>query len=320
MNTMDESRQPQRPLHVPVLVGEVVEWLSFQSRERSTAGSPTVVVDGTFGGGGHSAAILERANQHTRIIALDRDAEAVERGRERNADPRLEIHHANYRKLSLLLDQLGITAVDAILLDIGISSDQLSDDARGFSFDSEGPLDLRMDTSLGTPAADLVNRLSERELADLIYKFGEERLSRRIARRVVAVRADTAITTARQLADIVRRCYPPTSRRRTASGKDGGPTIDPATRTFQSLRIAVNDELGALADALATFPCRLKPGGRLAVISFHSLEDRLVKNAFRDDERLFVLTKKPIRPTDAEVSANPRSRSARLRVAERKEE
>ena len=215
---------------------------------------------------------------------------------------------ANFCELPQVLSQLEIPAVDGIVLDLGLSSDQLDDAQRGFSFDSDGPLDLRFDTESGEPAWRLIEKLEATELANLIFEYGEERHSRRIARNIVERRAIEPIRTARQLAEIVRRSVPrgPDARR-----------IDPATRTFQALRIAVNDELGSLRAALEKFPDCLRVGGRLAVISFHSLEDRMVKTAFRDDPRYDVLTKKPLRPSEAEIERNPRARSAKLRVAQR---
>jgi len=201
---------------------------------------------------------------------------------------------------------LHVSHVDGVLLDLGLSSDQLADEERGFSFDASGPLDLRFNRDEGEPATSLLARLPERELADLIYQFGEERLSRRIARRIVAERAERPIKTAAELAQLIRRCVPRSADK-----------LDPATRTFQALRIAVNRELESLDLALARIPDYLRPGGRLAIISFHSLEDRRVKEAFRSDPRLKPLTKKPIRPTDEEAYRNPRSRSAKLRVAEK---
>ena len=195
-----------------------------------------------------------------------------------------------------------------MVLDLGVSSDQLADPVRGFSFSADGPLDLRFDPSAGEPAWRLVNRLSAEHLADLIYHYGEERYSRRIARAIVKARREKPIKRAAELADLVRRCVP-TSR--------GGHQIDPATRTFQALRIAVNDELKSLEIALRRIPDCLRPQGRLAVISFHSLEDRRVKEAFRDDPRYQVLTRKPVRPSAQEIADNPRARSAKLRVAAR---
>jgi 16S rRNA (cytosine1402-N4)-methyltransferase len=198
--------------------------------------------------------------------------------------------------------------VDGILLDLGLSSDQLLDAERGFSFHSAGPLDLRFDPSRGEPAWKLVERLSAEHLANLIYRHGEERYSRRIARRIVETRRAAPIRTATDLARVVRQSVPRSHTER----------IDPATRTFQALRIAVNEELKWLEVGLRRLPDCLRPGGRLAVISFHSLEDRLVKESFRDDARVDVLTRRPVRPTEEECAVNPRSRSAKLRVAERK--
>ena len=207
-----------------------------------------------------------------------------------------------------VLEEIEVTAVDGIVLDLGLSSDQLADPERGFSFSVEGPLDLRFDPLSGQPASQLVNRLSAEALADLIYAYGEERHSRRIGRAIVARRREKRIETAQDLAAIVRRCVP----------RGRGPQrIDPATRTFQALRIAVNEELKSLEIALRRLPDCLKPGGRIAIISFHSLEDRRVKEAFRDDPRLNPLTIKPIRPEEDETNENPRARSAKLRVAER---
>jgi 16S rRNA (cytosine1402-N4)-methyltransferase len=216
--------------------------------------------------------------------------------------------HANYSDLPEVLRELNVVAVDGILLDLGLSSDQLADANRGFSFHGTGALDLRFDPSRGEPASRLVERLSAEHLADLIYEYGEERYSRRIARRIVETRRSAPIKTAADLARVVREAVPRSRDER----------IDPATRTFQALRIAVNDELKWLEVALRRLPDCLRAGGRMAAISFHSLEDRLVKDAFRDDGRLTVCTRRPVRPSAEEVAANPRSRSAKLRVAERK--
>jgi 16S rRNA (cytosine1402-N4)-methyltransferase len=218
------------------------------------------------------------------------------------------IAHSNFCDLPEVLAEIGVEKVDGILLDIGLSSDQLADRERGFSFESDGPLDLRFDVDHGQPAYALLARLTEKSLADVIYQYGEERFSRRIAREIVERRSTNPIRTAAELAELVRRCVPrtPDSER-----------IHPATRTFQALRIAANDELKSLDIALRRSPDCLRPGGRLAIISFHSLEYRRVKDAFRDDARLNNLTRKPITAGEAELAANPRSRSAKLRVAER---
>ena len=291
---------PSLPLHVPVMLEEVIQALDPLPGQ--------TIVDGTLGGGGHTRALSDRVGAAGLILALDRDP-AAHTAAERNLAGRsIQLVTANFCELPEVLTQLEIPAVDGIVLDLGLSSDQLDDAERGFSFDSDGPLDLRFDTESGEPAWRLIERLEATELANVIFQYGEERHSRRIARNIVERRAIEPIRTARQLAEVVRRSVPrgPESRR-----------IDPATRTFQALRIAVNDELGSLKKALESFPACLRVGGRLAVISFHSLEDRLVKTAFRDDPRYGVLTKKPLRPSEAETERNPRARSAKLRVAQR---
>jgi 16S rRNA (cytosine1402-N4)-methyltransferase len=287
--------------HVPVLAREVVEWL------QPAAGQ--TFVDGTLGGGGHTRLLAESVGANGSVIALDRDPLAVERATNELAGRPVRALHANYSDLPEVLAGLNVAAVDGILLDLGLSSDQLADTERGFSFQSTGPLDLRFDTTRGEPASRLVNRLSAEHLADLIFKYGEERYSRRIARHIVDVRRKQPIESAADLARLIRESVP---RRRDER-------IDPATRTFQALRIAVNEELKWIEVALRRLPDCLQPGGRLAVISFHSLEDRLVKEAFRDDPRLEVVTRRPVRPTEEEIAANPRSRSAKLRVAQRRE-
>lgn len=291
----------QASQHLPVLLREVLEQLDPQPGQ--------VVLDGTLGGGGHARAICQRVGSTGRVIALDRDPAAIEAGRQRMQGLPVELVRANFCDAPEVLKQLNVAAVDAILLDLGLSSDQLADAERGFSFDSPGPLDLRFNPFEGEPASRLVNRLSEAHLAELIYRYGQERYSRRIARAIVAARHSAPIVTSRQLATIVRGAVP-----RTRDSL----RIDPATRTFQALRIAVNDELKSLEIGLRRLPDLLKPAGRIAIISFHSLEDRRVKQAFRDDPRLRVLTRKAIRPTVEEIEHNPRSRSARLRVAARR--
>ncbi|MCL4135063.1 UNVERIFIED_CONTAM: hypothetical protein GTU68_016471 [Idotea baltica] len=264
-------------------------------------------VDGTLGGGGHSRAILDLIGQSGHLIGLDRDPLAVEETRTRIPDDNATLIDTNYANLPEILDELEIDGVDSILLDLGLSSDQLSARERGFSFNSDGPLDLRFNMMQGEPASKVVNRMGEKHLADLLYQFGEEKLSRRIARKIVKWRHDTKIETADHLARLVRTCYPKTYNQK----------IDPATRTFQALRIYVNEELKWLGNALDRFSNCLKTGGRFAVISFHSLEDRMVKHAFAKDDQLKVLTSKPITASDEELDSNPRSRSAKLRVAER---
>lgn len=287
-----------QPLHIPVLPAEILEWLRPQPGQ--------ILVDGTLGGGGHTRLLAERLSGEGYVLAVDRDPAAVAAAERNLRGLNVKVAHASYLELPELLRQLQVEYVNGIVLDLGLSSDQLADDQRGFSFQTGGALDLRFNPEEGEPASRLLARLRENEIADLIFKFGEERFSRRIAKQIVAARTSQPIQTAEQLAALVRRCVP--------RSNDG---IDPATRTFQALRIAVNNELGGIEQALKTLPALLAPGGRLAIISFHSLEDRLVKEAFRSDQRLQVLTKKPITASPAELAANPRSRSAKLRVAER---
>jgi 16S rRNA (cytosine1402-N4)-methyltransferase len=289
------------PIHVPVLAGEVIRWLAPQKNQ--------VVVDGTLGGGGHTRLLAERVAPDGLVIAVDRDPAALETASRELAGLPIKIAQANYCDVPELLDQLGIVTVQGILLDLGLSSDQLADESRGFSFESSGDLDLRFDPTRGEPAWRLVNRLSQEHLAEIIHRYGEERYSRRIARRIVEQRRRCSITKARDLARLVQQCVPRSRRER----------IDPATRTFQALRIAVNDELLSLQRGLERLPDRLATGGRIAIISFHSLEDRMAKTAFRDDSRLRALTKKPITASPEELERNRRSRSAKLRVAERTE-
>ncbi len=290
------------PLHVPVLADEVLDWLSPALGQ--------TIVDGTLGGGGHTRMLAQRVSDSGLVIALDRDPAAIDAAENNLAGLPVKLVHSDFRDLPAVLEQLELNAVDAVLLDLGLSSDQLADGDRGFSFDSDGPLDLRFDPQQGEPAWRLMNRLRAEPLANVIYEYGEERYSRRIARAIVEARRGEPIRTAAQLAALVRRCVPRAGQQR----------IDSATRTFQALRIAVNEELQSLEIVLKRIPDCLRPGGRVGIISFHSLEDRRVKDAFRDDKRYVVLTKKPIRPSEQEVERNPRSRSARLRIAQRAED
>jgi 16S rRNA (cytosine1402-N4)-methyltransferase len=264
-------------------------------------------VDGTVGAGGHAAEVLRRSAPDGRLLGCDRDAEALEAASVTLAPfgARARLVQADYRELPQLLEE----APDGILLDLGLSSMQLDRPERGFSFAADGPLDMRMDRRGGRTAADVLNRASETELADIIYRYGEERASRRVARRIVEARRRAPLRTTHELAQVVR----------SAVRSPRGSRIDPATRTFQALRIHVNRELEGLGDAIAGLARRLAPHGRLAVIAFHSLEDREVKHSFRalaaDGFRL--LTRKPVRPGEDEVRRNPRARSARLRAIER---
>jgi 16S rRNA (cytosine1402-N4)-methyltransferase len=294
-------------LHQPVLVDEVLTWLTPRD------GVNSIIVDGTVGGGGHAVALARRLGAGGRVIGLDRDsamlvlAEAAVRAA--GSQLPVTLVHAAYRDMRRVLDEHGIDRVQGVLLDVGLSSDQLAWNDRGFSFSVDGPLDMRFDPDAPGPcAADLVNQLREAELAQLFFELGEERFSRRIARRIVEDRKVQPIQTTGQLAELVRRSVPGRARH--------GP-IDPSTRVFQALRIAVNDELGQLDAALEVIPDLLASDGRAAVISFHSLEDRRVKWAFKTNPRLTVLTKKPVTATARELAVNPRARSAKLRVVER---
>lgn len=294
--------------HVPVLAAEVVELLGAPLR----AYPGSWALDGTLGAGGHAALLLE-ACPEARLLGCDRDPEALTLARARLAPfgPRATLVRAAYADGPAVAREQGLGPFAAALLDLGVSSMQLDRAERGFAFSRPGPLDMRMDPQAPVTARDLVHELPEEELADVIYRLGEERLSRRIARAIVAARRLGPIDTTDVLAEIVRRAVP---RPR------GHERIHPATRTFQALRMAVNDELGQLGRALPALWDLLAPGGRLAVISFHSLEDRPVKEfarARKQDGSGRPLTKKPIRPGDEECYRNPRARSAKMRVVEK---
>jgi 16S rRNA (cytosine1402-N4)-methyltransferase len=285
-------------IHIPVMASEILQWLQPESGK--------LFVDGTLGAGGHTRLLAERVGNTGRVISLDRDPAAVAAAEIALRGLPIAVANASYREFPQILDELSLTHVDGILLDLGLSSDQLADDQRGFSFAASGLLDMRFNPEEGEPAWALLDRIREEDLANLIFQYGEERCSRRIAKAVVETRRQHPLRTAEDLAKLVRRCVPRSADR-----------IDPATRTFQALRIAVNGELKELEVFLQVAAERLKRGGRLAILSFHSLEDRLVKEAFRGDERLQVLTKKPLMATAEENARNPRARSAKLRVAER---
>lgn len=284
--------------HVPVLLSAVLEYLAPQPGQ--------TIADVTVGAGGHAHVIAQQLGSTGTLLALDQDPTMLSLAQRRSYACRVLWCHSRFENLPAIMRQHNLTELDGVLADLGFSSDQLADPQRGFSFLQDGPLDMRLDPTANRPtAADLLARLSERELAEILWRYGEERYSRRIARRIVQLRQHQPIRTTLQLAELVRSCIPRSTRR-----------IDPATRTFQALRIAVNDELGALQRFLAVLPQCLRLGGRAVVISFHSLEDRLVKQAFRQREIWLVLTKKPVRPSAAEIRANPRARSARLRAAQ----
>lgn len=306
-------------MHIPVMLEECLEGLAID---------PTgIYVDGTLGNGGHAAAILERLGSGGMLIGFDRDVDAIDRVEDKlkaEAGRRVELVHDNYANMAAQLDRLGIGNVDGLLLDLGVSSFQLDTAERGFSFQQDGPLDMRMDRAGGQTAADLVNMASEQELADIIHRYGEDRASRRIARMIVEARAKVRIETTAQLAGIVER----------AKGGRRGKRIHPATQTFQALRMAVNEELVGIEQVLGQMVGRVVDGGRIAVLTFHSLEDRLVKHFFsrhvpREESlqqggvrRIFEepqvkwVWKKPLVATEQEQELNPRSRSAKLRVVE----
>lgn len=285
---------PDSLTHTSVLSAEVLDALAPAPGK--------IIVDGTLGGAGHTRLLLEAGAE---VYGIDQDPYALARAREAGLGG-LHVVEGNYRDMATLIPAAGAPQVDGILLDIGVSSFQLDDAERGFSYHTEAPLDMRMSQS-GESAADVVNGYDAEDLAAIIYEYGEDRLSRRIARGILMAREKAPIETTVQLAEIVKRAYPGFSK-----------GIHPARRTFQALRIHVNDELGALRDGLQAAERLLRPGGRLAVISFHSLEDRIVKRFLLGSEALTPLTKRPVVASGEEQAANPRARSAKLRVAERR--
>ena len=294
--------------HAPVMVAEVLRWL-----EPARGG---VFVDCTLGAGGHTAALLDAGA--SRVVGIDRDESALALARERLAayGDRVEMVHANYGALGAVLEARGLSAIDGLVADLGVSSMQLDAIERGFSFRGDAPLDMRMDRSQGPSAADLLRDVSEGDLANVIFEYGEERHSRRIARALVRARDEAPLTSTRVVADLVRRAAP-----RVAHRRGGYQRIDPATRTFQALRIWVNGELEGLERLVREAVLRLRAGARLVVIAFHSLEDRIVKHTLRALDReagvVRVLTARPEVAGEAEVELNPRARSAKLRAAER---
>ena len=293
------------PQHIPVMLSQVLHFLNPQPGER--------FIDCTLGLGGHSEAILTRTTPNGELLGLDQDPAALELSRERlgSFGRRVTLVHANFEQIGEQARSHGFVDVDGVLFDLGISSLQLGRSERGFAFRTSEPLDMRMDPSSGSTAADLIARLSERELADLIYQYGEERASRRIARSIVYHREKRPIATSDDLVGAIV----------SAVGGQRG-RVHPATRTFQALRIAVNRELDVLPIALEQALELLRPGGRLVVISFHSLEDRLVKRFMLERSRaetisVQILTRRPVAPDESEVRENPRARSAKLRACQR---
>jgi len=293
--------------HIPVMLEEVLFWLAPEDGR--------IYLDCTVGYSGHAEKILEASGPHSKLIGLDRDAVAIGASRRRLArfGERGFLLHGHFVDLKRHLSSAGISKVDGILFDLGVSSLQLEEPNRGFSFQGDGPLDMRMDQTMSGTAADLVNEWPEAQLADAIYQFGAERFSRRIARAIVRTRERHPLATTKELVSVIKGAVPKNYRH----GR-----LHCATRTFQALRIAVNQELDCLEPALRDAVDVLSPGGRLCVISFHSLEDRIVKHTFRalsgkDDPALVVLTKKPQVPSKEESERNPRSRSAKLRAVRR---
>ncbi|WP_447973485.1 16S rRNA (cytosine(1402)-N(4))-methyltransferase RsmH [Nitrospira sp. Kam-Ns4a] len=302
-----EAKNSATLFHAPVLLDEVLVWLACRPGGR--------YLDCTIGLGGHAERILEATAPGGIVIGLDRDGDAVEATAKRLSrfGERLRLIHSNFRELKQHLGTTGCSQVDGVLFDLGVSSPQIDRPERGFSFSLDGPLDMRMDRREPRTAADLVNHLPERELANLIYQYGEERFARRIARAIVRARQRAPLRTTGELVAVIRGAVPGPYRH----GR-----LHCATRTFQALRIAVNGELDGLEGALRDAADVLTPGGRLCVVSFQSLEDRIVKQTIRalaggPEPRLRSLTKKPIVPSDRECDQNPRARSAKLRVAER---
>lgn len=292
----------EETFHIPVMCNELIQHLKLDKKG--------TVLDCTVGSGGHADVILREIGPQGRLIGLDQDDEALGIAKNRLKNFRnCILVQANFRNMDAVLTKLAIDKVDGMVFDLGLSSLQLGNSERGFSIKLDAPLDMRMDRSLRLSAFDLVNFLPEVSLSDILKKYGEERWHNRIARAIVRERKRSMIVTTGQLADLIRRVTP---YRYTK--------IHPATRTFQALRIAVNDELEALREGLNKCLNYIKSGARICVISFHSLEDRIVKNQFRQaakEGKIKIITKKPIRPTEKEISANPRARSARLRVAEK---
>lgn len=294
--------------HIPVLPELILTLMPPQPGQ--------IMLDCTLGRGGHAALLIPRLAPGGVYIGLDVDPENLAFAQEKleplakDAEVKLQLHQANFASAPQVLEKLGLAGVDRVLADLGFASNQMDNAERGMSFSKEGPLDMRLDPTLPNTAADLVNALPEAQLADLIFQYGEERLSRKIARKIVDARANRPMTTTTELAQVVREAYGPAAR---------NSRIDPATRTFQALRIAVNAELEVLDMLLANLPAMLNPGGRVGIISFHSLEDRKVKQAFagwRQDGIGKPITKKPVTAEAQELQLNPRSRSAKLRVFE----
>lgn len=305
MNTLNFESNNLDDIHIPVMLNEIIDNLNLKPN--------AVGVDCTLGMGGHAQAILEKIGPHGKLIGIDRDEQALAIAKKRLKDhgQQCVFVYSNYHQIDQILSQQSIQAVDFILLDLGVSSLQLNDFKRGFSFREDGPVDMRMDQGQQLSAYDLVNTYSVEKISTILKEYGEERWHRRIAQAIVQARGKHTINTTKQLSEIILKAMP--------KGKSWQ-KIHPATRSFQAIRMAVNQEVEGLQETLGKCIDFLKGGGRIAVVSFHSLEDRIVKHTLRSkakEDIVHLITKKPLRPTYTEITQNPRSRSARLRVAER---
>lgn len=286
--------------HTPVLINEAIDLLDIRKED--------IVMDCTVGEGGHSEKILSLVNKFGHLYGIDRDKEALDTAKKRlsSIGTNFTLIHGNFADILNITKEHNIARVNKIIVDLGISSLQIEIEERGFSFKREGPLDMRMNREERTTALEIINSFPEYEIADIIYKYGEERFSRKIAKKIVNYRKSKTIKTTTELAEIIKKAYPHKWQK-----------IHPATRTFQALRIEVNKELENLEKFLESFPQILTKNGRIAIISYHSLEDRLIKTYFKQNKDLYILTKKVIKPTPEEISQNPRSRSAKLRGSEK---
>jgi len=286
--------------HTPVLINEAIDLLDIKKED--------IVMDCTIGEGGHSEKILSHVNKFGHLYGIDRDKETLDTAKKRlsSIKTNFTLIHGNFADILNITKEHNVTGVNKIIVDLGISSLQIEIEERGFSFKREGPLDMRMNREERTTALEIINSFPEYEIADIIYKYGEERFSRKIAKKIVNYRKLKTIKTTTELAEIIKKAYPHKWQK-----------IHPATRTFQALRIKVNKELENLEKFLESFPQILAKNGRIAIISYHSLEDRLIKTYFKQSEELHILNKKVIKPTPEEISRNPRSRSAKLRGAKK---
>ncbi len=286
-------------IHIPVLIDEALEYLCIKKGE--------IIIDCTVGEGGHSIEFLKRIGSEGYLVGIDLDSSVLKKAEERlsTVSTNFKLVRGNFKDISNIIIEIGLGKVDKVFADLGMSSFQLSEGDFGFSFKEDGPLDMRMDKDVKLTAEDVINKFSEKEIASILWEYGEERFSKLIAKKIVEIRKVRKINTTFELADIIVRIYPLHHRK-----------IHPATKTFQALRIYVNDELNNLKLMLDKAPEILKVGGRIAIISYHSLEDRIIKNAFKSDQRLRVINKKVVKPGPVELKANRRARSAKMRVAE----